>query len=572
VATRPSADGGLRFLVSVTLVIGIVYVARPVLLPLVLAALITFIFSPLVSFLERRGVGRAPSVVLVLVGALLLGVGLGYVIVNELSSLVTELPKHRDELAAKLQGLRGLTSGSLSRLTDMLSELTRTFAPHADATQTVVVAETPGRLGAILQGLIGTFVTGFLVLVLVAFMLLKREDLRNRAIALIGHGRLTGSTRAIVEAARRISRLLLAQLAVNVMFGLVWSLALFLLGTPYWALWGVLVAVLRFVPYIGIIAAAAPPILVSIAISPGWAQPVAVVVTFLVIDIATGNVVEPYFLGKRSGVAPIALLVTAAFWTWLWGPAGLVVSTPLTVILVVLGQHAPRLRFFSLLLGDQPPLPPHATYYQRLLASDDAEAYQVADEQQREHGRGVAFDDVLLPGLRLMRRERRLQRLDGHDEAYVLDATQKIVARLGETVPRTDADAPLVLACPAHHRSEEPVLAMLDLLCRPDLARVETVSSRTLAGDLVERVAVEKPSVVFVAILPPGGVTQARFLCRRIRERCPDARIVVGYFAPTRRFDRLLVVFRKAGASDLTTSLQQTERRLRGLLGAKPAD
>ena len=243
-----------------------------------------------------------------------------------------------------------------------------------------------------------------LVLILVIYILIQREELRNRMIGLLGHTRLAGTTRVTVEAAKRVSKLLLAQLCVNVSFGIVFGLALLILGVPYAFLWAFVTALLRFVPYIGTWIAATGPIVLSFAISPGWAQPIAVVVTFVSLDTVTANVVEPLLFGHSAGVSPVALLVAAVFWTWIWGPVGLVLSTPITIVLVVLGQHVPRLRVLWLLLGDRPPLPPAVAFYQRLLAGDRLEAADVVTEQVSAKGLDPVYDEVLLPALRMARR------------------------------------------------------------------------------------------------------------------------------------------------------------------------
>ncbi len=269
-----------------------------------------------------------------------------------------------------------------------------------------------------------------LILILLTFMLIKREDLRNRVIGLLGHSRLTGTTRIIVESADRISRLLLMQLVVNSGFGVLFGAGLLLIGVPYWFLWGFLAMLLRFIPYIGSWIAAALPLLLSFAIAPGWVQPLLVLGVFVGLDLVTGNVVEPLLFGHSTGVSPVALLVAAVFWTWVWGPVGLVLSTPLTVCLVVLGQHIPRLRFLSLLLGDQPALAPHIGFYQRLLAGDRAEAFGIAHAYAVTHGRDHVGDEVIVPALRLARRDREEAGLTAEDETALFTTTLSILDRV----------------------------------------------------------------------------------------------------------------------------------------------
>jgi hypothetical protein len=419
--------------------------------------------------------------------------------------------------------------------------------------------------------------TALLVMILVCFMLIRREDLRNRVIGLLGRGRLTGTTRVTVEAAERLSRFLFAQLSLNAIFGLVFAAALRAIGVPYWLLWGFLVAVLRFVPYVGTWASAIGPILLSFAVFPGWAHPLLVLAVFVTMEVVTANIIEPIVFGRSTGVSPVALIVAAAFWLWVWGPIGLVLSTPLTVCLVVLGQHVPRFRFMATLLDDQPALKPHISYYQRLLAGDPNEAAQLITEYGRARDKVDVFDGILLPALRRARRDRKLAGLTAADETLVFDATQHV---LGPLVASTESDiasskgadgrslsaAPLILACPAHHRAEELSLAMLARALEPLRCRVEITSTRLLPAEIESRFAVERPAMAFIAVLPPGGVIQARYLCKRLRKSFPELKIVVGYWGRARNFDRLLVQLRSAGANYVTTSIAQSRAQIAALL------
>jgi hypothetical protein len=445
-------------------------------------------------------------------------------------------------------------------------------------------------------------------------MLIKREDLRNRLIGLLGYGHVTGTTRVFVDAAQRLSSFLLTQLFINAGFGLVFGVGLFLLQVPYAFLWGFLTALLRFVPYIGSWIAVAFPLILSFAISSGWTQPVLVLALFGVLDVVTANIIEPHLFGRHTGVAPIALLVAAAFWAWVWGPIGLVLSTPLTVCLVVLGQHVPRLKFLTLLLGDQPALAPHARYYQRLLARDRDEAKEVVQKYVQEHGLEKVYDDVLLPALVLARRDRKRDGLTVDEEEFIYQTTGEILNCLPELLPPASrlchareagngqtADAEesspalvegtlagngalvpklqfgdqgrvLILGCPAHHEAEELSLHMLAQLLQPAGCRVEVISTRALPSEVETRIDQEEPTLVFIAVLPPGGLVQARYLCKRLRARFVDLRIIVGFWGETRSFDKLLVRLRAAGAAYVATSLLQSRSQIQALVGSAAAD
>jgi hypothetical protein len=420
-------------------------------------------------------------------------------------------------------------------------------------------------------------------------MLIKREDLRNRVIGLLGHGHLTGTTRVFVDAAERLSSFLLSQLLVNAGFGIVFGITLFILGVPYGFLWAFLTTMLRFVPYIGTWISVALPLLLSIAIAPSWTEPVLLVSLYVVYEIVTANIIEPLVFGHSTGLAPIALLIAAAFWSWLWGPIGLVLSTPLTACLVVLGQHIPRFKFLPLLLGDQPALAPHASYYQRLLARDEEEAKEVVRQFIVENGLEKVFDDVFLPALVLARRDRKLGGLTAEEEEYIYQTTREILNQLselaagasgkeevdGKTAPSPDGVErqeagveALILGCPAHHEAEELSLHMLAQLLEPDRCRVEIVSTKILPSEVEVQVEMEKPALLVIAVLPPGGLVQASYLCKRLRKRFANLPIVVGYWGEVRDFDRLLVRLRTAGASYLATSLLQSRSHIRSLVPA----
>ena len=400
----------LRFLIGVVLIVGIVYAAKAVIVPLALAILLTFVLTPIVTAFQRIGLWRVPAVVLTVVLALGAFVAVGWGVGMQVDSLVHQLPQHKEKIKKKIDDLRGSSEGALGKFLDMIREVTEQPKPEAktasaDAATPQVVVVRPEEssnfekliyaVGPVLEPL----ATTGLVIILVIFMLSSREDLRNRFIGLLGHGHLTGTTCVFVDAAERLSNLLLTQLVINVTFGTLFGLGLLIIGVPYAFLWGFLTGLLRFVPYIGTWISVAFPLTLSFALAPDWTQPIIVLVFFASMDMVVGNVIEPLLFGHRTGVTPIALLVAAAFWTWVWGTIGLVLSTPLTVCLVVLGQHVPRFRFFALLLGDKPPLETYVSFYQRLLSRDVQEAKQIAGDYAKAKGLENAYDDVLLPAL-----------------------------------------------------------------------------------------------------------------------------------------------------------------------------
>jgi predicted PurR-regulated permease PerM len=580
-------------LLTLVFIVVILYFGKPVIVPLVLAVLLTFVLTPVVAAIQNRGLPRIPAVlVTVLLTFLFLGI-VGWIVGLQINHMARELPSHRTQIDAKIEGLRGAgEEGPWANLLKMFREVSKGETKKdqevkgplpqkiiVEPAESSSLEQVSHAIVAVAEPLTQTG----LIIVLVIFMLVKREDLRNRVIGLLGHGRLTGTTRVLVDAASRVSKFLLTLLLINIAFGAVWFVGLFFIGVPYAFLWGFLLVLLRFVPYVGSLVAIAMPLILAFAVSPDWTQPILVLVLFGVLEVLVAYVVEPLWFGHGTGVSPIALLAAVAFWTWVWGPIGMVLSTPLTVCLVALGQHVPRLRFFATLLGDQPALEPHVSFYQRLLARDQAEAQQVALEYAQTHGQENVYDDVLLPALRMACRDRKLAGLSAEDEGYIFQATREILEYLeaNPILAKTDAEgaaltpepltaeSALVLACPAHREAEGLSLTMLGQLLKTDGVRVDTESTKALPADIEMRIARDAPALVFIAVLP-GGLVQARYLCKRLRKRFPDLHIVVGYWGKERHFDKLLVRIRAAGASYLATSLLQSRSQIRTLIQRPP--
>ncbi len=607
---RRPGSSPVATLFGVVLIVATVYVAKPVLVPLSLAVLFSFILNPLVILVQRAVPRRVPAVLIVVGTALVLAAGVAWTVGVQVSKLAEDLPADLPRIQTKVQALQS-QGGLFSRLHQMVEQVGQkpTTAPaaaagvggkHPSAVAADVVTTVKENLppppttqpAAAVAGAQGqSAVSGLvdyataalekvadagLILILVIYFLIRREDTRNRMIGLLGHTRLAGTTRVTVETAQRVSKLLLAQLCVNASFGLVFGLVLLVFGVKYAFLWGFLTALLRFVPYIGTWIAAAGPLLLSFASSPGWGQPIGIFVVFLGLDTVTANVVEPLLFGHSTGVSPVALLVAAVFWTWIWGPVGLVLSTPITICLVVLGQHVPKLRVLWLLLGDRPPLPPAVAFYQRLLAGDRLEAADVVSERVAAAGLDPVYDEVLVPALRMTRREREFRGLTPADETFILDTARQIIDGLAASAPApavappaeggTPARRPMVLAVPSHHRAEELTLLMLAQVLRAAGCDVEAMSTRALPVDIENRIERDKPDLVFVAVMPPGGLVQARYLCRRLGKRFADVRIIVGYWGKARDFDRLLVRMRAVGVSYVTTSVVQTRTQMLALL------
>lgn len=616
--------------VSVVTVLGVsvaaLYFAQDVLIPLALAVLLSFLLAPLVKLVERRRLARIPAVLVVVVIAFGLIFGLGWVVGSQVVNLAQAMPQYQGEIARKVQSVResGLALGARFRQfgTDMETAAAepapreRRAAPSGPPPGQTGVAQDPNAggspppptgadasaappapqpgaspsnplytvglaaptspvktLGVYLGPVLSKLGTGALVIIFVVFMLVEREDLRDRLIRLVSRGKYTLTTRALNDAGKRISRYMLAQAIVNGSYGTTVAAGLWLIGLvfghgstfPNLALWGLLCALLRFIPYIGPWIAAMFPIAISLAVYPGFGVFAATLALFVLIEVVSNNVMEPWIYGASTGLSTVAVLAAAVFWTWLWGPVGLLMSTPLTVCLVVLGKHVPAFQFLDVLLGDQPALPPAVSFYQRLLAGDRKEALGLAAGVARQNGVDRVPDEVYIPAVRLTRRDRADGELKPEDETMIYDAMMRVADDLDKALAppappaaRDTSPAATVLGCTAHHASEEVVLSTLARLMQPYNHALEIMSTRTLPSDIEKRIERDRFALVFIAVVPPGGTIQARYLCRRLKKQFPDVAIVVGYFGRPRNFDRLLVRFRSAGASYVTTSLLQS--------------
>ena len=425
------------------LVVAVLYWAQAVLVPIALAILLTFVLTPPVTWLQRW-VGRIPAV-LAVVTLVFTVLGLaGWGLARQMDHLAEDLPRYRVNILAKIADVRGAgKGGSVEKLQETIEDI-KTDLDTSDGrtgtrSQPVVVTSAPvtGFSGFTWLGpIVGPLGTAGLVLAMVIFMLLERRDLRDRLIGLFGHGRLAVTTKAFDEAGTRVSRQLLMQSLVNLIYGIAAGAGLYLLGVPYALVWAALGAALRFIPYVGPVLGAGAPILVSLAALQGWTGPLEVVGLFVVLELFTNLVLETVLYAGAAGVSQVALLVSVAFWTWLWGPLGLLMATPLTVCLVVLGKHVPGLEFVGTLMADTPALAPEYGYYQRLLARDQSEAADLIERHIKTEAPRSVYDALLLPALNYAERDRLEARLSVDEETAVIDATRELLSDAAEAIRR----------------------------------------------------------------------------------------------------------------------------------------
>jgi predicted PurR-regulated permease PerM len=572
------------------LVIAILYVAQAVLVPIALAILLSFVLAPPVTWLERW-FGRVPAVLVVvtLVFALL---GLaGWGLMRQIDTLANDLPTYRGNIVAKIADIRGAgKGGSVEKLQDTLEDIKTDLGkegdgPKAREPQRVRVENEPTTvipgfdwLGPIM----GPLGTAGLVVAFVIFMLLERRDLRDRLIGLIGHGRLTVTTKAFDEAGSRVSKQLLMQTLVNGIYGVVASVGLYFLGVPYYLVWGMLGAALRYIPYLGPVLGAGAPILVSLAALPGWVDPLWVAGMFLVLELFTNLWLETVLYAGAAGVSQVALLISVAFWTWLWGPLGLLMATPLTVCLVVLGKHVPGLAFVGTLMSDNPPLAADYGYYQRLLANDPGEAAELIEKHIKNEPWGSVYDALLLPALNYAERDRLESRLSPEEEAAVIDATRELLTDAADSLKRLQSPPvqepveaaglpgprePLrVLGYAANGVADELALAMLAQALTELPIAIEITNTRMLATELVKLVRTQGISVICIADLPPSPPSKSRYLIKRLRAAFPQLRIVMGRWSPAAMADENTQALKEAGATMVATTLAETREYLEGLV------
>ena len=369
--------------------------------------------------------------------------------------------------------------------------------------------------------------TTFIVLVFTIFILLGREDLRDRVLRLAGSSRLYLTTQALDDAARRVSRYLLMQFAVNAIYGALVGLGLLLIGVPHPLVWAVLATLLRFSPYVGAWIAAAGPMLLAIGVAPGWGKFVWTLGLYGGLELVTANFVEPSLYGSSTGISAIAILVAAVFWTWLWGPIGLLLSTPLTVCVVVIGRYVPHLEFLGILFGDEPVLSAAQRFYQRMIAMDAEDAAEVIEQLLKDQSLIDVYDNVIIPAMSLAEEERHAGFLDSSIETYFLENSRELVDELGArpaSGPEDNRTTAKVFCLPAKDAADEVACQMFVQLLPGAVARVLPLGTST--DDLVQTISAEKPDVLCISGVPPQATRHVAVRCRHLRRLFPDLAIM----------------------------------------------
>ena len=594
---------------GLVVVIGLQW-GRPVLIPIALAILLTFLLNPVVRMLERRGLERLFAVLLAVSTAGFLLVGLGWIMTRQVATLLAELPRNTANIKAKVKTLRELGSGPFAdQFTHMVDEVnqelqrpshrsdsvsdpevnlvpkTSTDVVHFTAESTFWLHLT-GYLGSAFE----VFATLAFSLVLLVFFLMRREDFRDRVVLLAGKTRLALTSKALEDVTDRISRYVVLVATVNGSFGVLLAAGLFVLQVPYALLWGFLAAGLRFVPYIGTWIGAVFPIMMSLATFEGWWQPLAVIGFVMVLELTSNNLIEPFLFGHSIGVSPTALLISAAFWMFLWGPIGLVLSAPFAVCLVVLGKNIPQLSFLDLLLGDIPALKADVGIYQRLMLGDEHQAVRLVLQRLKDCPTDDVYDDMLIPALNYMKRDLHRDYLTDDDRQTILKGVrtslseidqmrlvavdvpanlQEEIVQLPNGILPVPVRTTVIVGCPSMDDSDAAALDMLRQSIDPAHWNLREMAIELSMSELLIHIAQNPPDIVCIVSLPPGGLTHATYTCKRLREAFATMQIIVGRWGPNPRNkierDRL----QRAGATFVTTTVRETCKILETDYGLK---
>ena len=586
-------------IVAALATVAALYFGKEVLLPITLAVILSFVLSPIVNGLQKLRLPRAPAAVLAVISTLAMMGLVGTLIGSQAAALSSDAPQYVRTIEGKVQNVQGYAVLKLAALTKAFGngvksggigtaqstgQLTGRQAAKADAqgvrrpvpVEIQAAPPTPTEIaGKVLSPVVGPLETAFIVLIVAIFILIQREDLRDRVIRLFGSADLHRTTIALDDAGQRLSKYFLSQFVVNTSFGVVIGLGLWIIGIPSPAMFGILAGLLRFVPYIGSFLAALAPMALGAAISPGWEMTVFVALLFISVDTITGYVVEPLLYGHSTGLSPISVIVAAIFWAWLWGPVGLILSTPLTLCFVVLGRHVKAFEFFDVLLGDRPALSPVETFYQRILADNADDALAQAEAMLGDRPLVEYYDAVIVQSLRMAAQDMARGTIDRARAAKLTRLMLTVIEDLrlfqgdagaGSTLPRS-TPAPGRIVCVAGRGPFDGALTTMfaQLLEGAGLV-VRVVSYEQVARESIA--ALEPDGLTAIALLglnPAGATAPMRHLIRRLRMHAPHSKILVGLWSEqTAELDDA-DWRRSIGADEFVVSLRQgTERLLAG--------
>jgi predicted PurR-regulated permease PerM len=594
-------------LVSFTVLCGLLYWGKSVAIPIALAVLFSFVLNPLVKRLQRRGVPRAAAAGIAVGLACTLVLALGWLIGTQISNLSDELPKRKDNITAKIKQLRNvLKGGAVDKFHETMDNVAHELnddkptenkaegaaetpgkairepilpAPAAKDKPQAVYLTTPQNLLELdgfskLLPFLDPLMTAGLVLVLVVLMLMRWHDMRSRLLSFSGHRNLTVATKACDDAGKRITRYLMMQLLVNSSYGVTCGVGFYLLGLDYAALWGLCAGLFRYVPYAGPTVGALLPIAFSFVMSPDWYQPLWVAGFIIILELISNNAVEPWLYGSNLGLSAMGIIMSAVAWTFLWGPVGLVMSTPLTVCLVVMGEYVPAFAIFTRLFGDKPVMEPHFQFYQRLLAHDESEATDLVRLSVKESGLRESVESVFVPALALAKRDETASLLEKEDANYITATAERIFESFREEAEKSDADeAEATHAVTVMHRASVVLWPLNDFaltaarllqwMLRDSTADVTVLTPQMLLGEAAAEIREREAVAVCLVNLEGSDMSRTRSFVKRLRMDSPNLPITVARLGvPGTTETEVRDAFKDAGAVSVTRTLTETSAAL----------
>jgi predicted PurR-regulated permease PerM len=614
--TRPRRGLANEPIILIALALAGLYFAREVLIPLAMALTLNFLLTPLVIQFEKLRLRRVPAVILVLIMTSTLIGGVGWIVTRQVISVVNDLPNYTDNIRDKMDSLHAPAGGEIGQTLSSLKEIGAAFAPETapngqapslvhgtrrtreaeklrqteenKPTPVTVVAPaetTQQYVGELLSPVAKPLGMLGMVLIFTIYMLMKREDLRNRLLLLAGIGQLNIMTQALNDAAERISRFLVMNVLVNAAYGVIFATGLYLLHVPNATLWGALLAILRMIPYVGTVMVGGATMIYTLAIFASWWHPLWVFLLFAVLELIIANFVEPHLYGSHTGISALALVTMALVWTLLWGWPGLVVSTPLTVCLIVFGRYLPQMSFLHILLGDEAELAPEAKFYERLLATDQTEAHHIADRFLESHNLADLYDNVLIPALTMTEQDRHKGVLDEVRCSYLFQSATELIAELTDyrspaspvvmdpPCPPQSAPARIipVVCVPASDQADEIAATMFAQLLEQCGHKTLLLPGGALSGEILSRLAEEGETILCISAVPPFAFSHARKLTLRLRQSLPENRIIVGLWGSEGDKDKLRERFGQARPNVVVGSLSEAMEQVREMERASVA-
>ena len=565
------AHGGMSAIVTAT-IIGLLYFGREVLIPFALAMLLSFLLAPLAERLQHWGMNRVVAVISTAIVSFALMGAVLTVVTFQVVDVVQQFPRYEENLRSKIQTLRGPFGTSIQKTSQTVDDLTaelqrstgRRTASRIAKVQIVEPSDPMHVARQMLGSLLKPLGAAIVVVVFVIFMLLERADLRDRLIRLLGAQDLYTATQALDDAAKRVTRYLLMQTILNGVQGIALAVGLYFIGVPNAVLWGTIAIALRFIPFIGAWISASLPIAMSFAVFDDWVHPLMTLGLYAGLELVAANIVEPLIYGTGTGVSSLALLVAAAFWTWLWGVPGLLLAVPLTVCLFVAGKYVPQLRFLTIMLGDRPVFDPHERLYQRLLADRLEDAEELLHGALKDASVLEVLDQIFIPAMQLMESDHARAALTADRHQMILGLLRELAADMHteklklEPAPGQPARRRMncrILCIPAADQADELVARLLADELGDSGADTQVSIATSLAGEVLEIATQFAPRLICISALPPGAAIHARYLCKKMREHFPETTLLVGLWNAQGDVQKTKERLHSCGASIVVTNL-----------------